>query len=74
MIARFDVLDLEVAAIGDDIDPLAAEDRAGRFGRLERSLCVIGLIGVPYRIRTGVAAVREGHTGHGWTHVDGLIN
>ena len=28
------------------------------------SLYVIDLIGVPYRIRTGVAAVREGHVGH----------
>jgi hypothetical protein len=33
-VARVDVLDFEMAAIGDDIDPLDAEDRARRFGRL----------------------------------------
>src|ERR1700680_4657357 len=36
LLASLDVLDLEVAAIGDDVDPLDAENRAGRFGSLAR--------------------------------------
>jgi hypothetical protein len=43
-VAGFDVLDLEVAAIGDDVDPLDAEDRTGRFGGLFQQAHIDDLI------------------------------
>jgi hypothetical protein len=38
------VLDLEVAAIGDDVDPFHTKDRLGRFGRLRQEAHVDNLV------------------------------
>ena len=44
-VAGVDVLDLEVAAIGDDIDPLDTEDRTRRFGGLLQQTHFDDLVG-----------------------------
>ena len=45
LLAGLDVLDLEVAAVGDDVDRLDTENAAGRFGGLRQQAHVDDLIG-----------------------------